>query len=281
MPIISSPQSTHERASARDSREAVSASLGDWLRRARENRGLTLDRIADETRIPRRYLEALEHDNLTATPGRFYQRAEIRAYARAVGLDQNLALARLEFALKPDNAGDEPPQVPKSQTSTNARAYVLTAVGIAIVTAVWFGSTIPDDTTALQGSAAIRSAAGSPSSPVLPVQAASPVAETSGPLPSNPGQATSETAEDSASAASVTELVVTTHPAGARVTVNGIGWGISPVTIRFLTPGDKQIRVSKDGYVAAQRVLRVREGRRERLEISLESTPEQPRPSSH
>ena len=266
-----------------DSSDAVSISLGDWLRRARESRGLTLDRIADETRIPRRYLEALERDNLTTMPGLFYQRAEIRAYARAVGLDQSLALARLEFALKPGNVGDEQPQGPKSRPWTTARVCVLTAVVIAIAAAAWFELAILDDTTALQDRAATPGAAGSSSSPVLPVQAASPAAETSRPVlvrrslgeggPANPDQATTETAENRAPATSITELVVTTHPAGARVTVNGIGWGISPVTIRFLTPGDKQIRVSKEGYVAAQRTLRMREGRVETLEIPLESIP--------
>ena len=53
-------------------------SLGESLRRARERRGLTLEKVARETKIPQRHLEALEHDNLTAFPSTFYQRAEIR-----------------------------------------------------------------------------------------------------------------------------------------------------------------------------------------------------------
>jgi hypothetical protein len=81
-----------------------------------------------------------------------------------------------------------------------------------------------------------------------------------------------ETAEPRQSADSVTELVVTTEPAGARVTVNGIAWGVSPVTIRHMPPGDKRIRVTKEGYASQERVLRLDEGRPRALDISLEDT---------
>jgi hypothetical protein len=47
-------------------------------------------------------------------------------------------------------------------------------------------------------------------------------------------------------------LRVTSSPSGARVTVNGIGWGSTPVTIRYLPPGTKVIRVTKDGFRGAE-----------------------------
>ena len=64
-----------------------------------------------------------------------------------------------------------------------------------------------------------------------------------------------------------------TQPAGARVTVDGIGWGLTPVTIRFLPPGNKRIRVSKDGYAATERVVSVAEGHRNTTDIQLRSEP--------
>ena len=42
--------------------------FGQFLRRARERRGLTLRQIADETKIPERHLNALEQGNLLAAP---------------------------------------------------------------------------------------------------------------------------------------------------------------------------------------------------------------------
>jgi hypothetical protein len=82
-----------------------------------------------------------------------------------------------------------------------------------------------------------------------------------------------EQAAAPATADSVTELVVTTQPAGARVMVNGIGWGIAPVTIRYLSEGDKRIRVIKDGYATEEQVVRLAGGRPRRLDIRLRSVP--------
>ena len=54
-----------------------------------------------------------------------------------------------------------------------------------------------------------------------------------------------------------TAITVTSAPAGARVTVDGIGWGETPVTIRHLPPGQKVIRVTKEGYESQQRIINV------------------------
>jgi hypothetical protein len=53
---------------------------------------------------------------------------------------------------------------------------------------------------------------------------------------------------------------VTTQPPGARVTVNGIAWGLTPVTIRYLPSGDKRIRVSLPGYETEDRVVHLGAG---------------------
>ena len=58
------------------------------------------------------------------------------------------------------------------------------------------------------------------------------------------------------------QLTVITEPVGARVTVNGIGWGITPVTIRYLAPGTKRVRVTRDGYRAEERLIQVEAGGR-------------------
>jgi hypothetical protein len=50
---------------------------------------------------------------------------------------------------------------------------------------------------------------------------------------------------------------VTSEPAGARVTVNGIGWGQTPVTIRNLTLGPHTLRLTSDGYRSVQRTVQV------------------------
>ena len=104
--------------------------LGELLRHARTVRGLTLEQISKETRIPRRHLEALEHGNLTGVPAGFYRRAEIRAYARAVNLDQNLALMELDRA-------EAVPETPRSQTPAGSRKGVLIVLGVVVAAALF------------------------------------------------------------------------------------------------------------------------------------------------
>jgi hypothetical protein len=53
------------------------------------------------------------------------------------------------------------------------------------------------------------------------------------------------------------ELRVITEPAGARVTVDGVGWGQAPLTIRALPPGARLVRVTLDGYAAQERHVAV------------------------
>jgi cytoskeletal protein RodZ len=234
------------------------------LRRARELRGLTLERIALDTKIPQRHLEAFERDNLTAVPSGFYQRAELRTYAQAVGLDERLALAELESALAPvDTRG--PREIRSRQASASPLPYIAAAVaGIAVIAALFGRASEP----APQLEPRVETPA-APSAPT-PVTAPSELGASSAatPLAADPTQAAAPVP-----VASVTELEVTTQPEGARVTVNGIGWGSSPATIQYLEPGQKRIRVSKEGYVAVERVLQVEEGRRHTLDIRLESAP--------
>ena len=59
-----------------------------------------------------------------------------------------------------------------------------------------------------------------------------------------------------------TELNITSMPAGARVTVDGISWGDTPVTIRHLPPGRKVLRLTKQGYHTQQRVVSASHDRR-------------------
>ncbi|WP_338556050.1 RodZ domain-containing protein [Paenibacillus sp. KS-LC4] len=63
------------------------SNLGALLRKAREERGLTLDDIQETTKIRKRYLEAIETGDHSVLPGSFYLRAFVKNYCEAVGLD--------------------------------------------------------------------------------------------------------------------------------------------------------------------------------------------------
>jgi hypothetical protein len=53
------------------------------------------------------------------------------------------------------------------------------------------------------------------------------------------------------------QIRVTSIPAGARVTVDGIGWGQTPVTVRNVPFGRRTVRVTHDGYTSQQAIVQV------------------------
>lgn len=67
--------------------EGDAVSFGNWLRRERELRQVSLRDISDETKISIRYLEALEEDRFDILPGSVFAKGFLRQYARYVGLD--------------------------------------------------------------------------------------------------------------------------------------------------------------------------------------------------
>jgi cytoskeleton protein RodZ len=68
--------------------------LGEWLVRAREARGLTLEDAERDTRISRRYLQALETGDLDVIPAPVYARGFLRSYAQYLGLSPQEAMER-------------------------------------------------------------------------------------------------------------------------------------------------------------------------------------------
>jgi hypothetical protein len=67
-------------------------------------------------------------------------------------------------------------------------------------------------------------------------------------------------------------LVVTSSPAGAVITVDGIGWGATPAKIGYLPPGTKHVRVTKDGYASQETTIRVGDSGTTTLNVQLRPT---------
>jgi transcriptional regulator with XRE-family HTH domain len=89
---------------------ADATSLGTWLRRERERRGVTLSQISEQTKLSVAILEGLEADDLSRWPGGIFRRAYSRCYASAVGLDPDFVVRRVEEAhpVSDDEAVDVP-----------------------------------------------------------------------------------------------------------------------------------------------------------------------------
>jgi cytoskeleton protein RodZ len=69
-----------------------SASFGEKLRRERELRSITLDEIANTTKIGTRLLHALENEEFSKLPGGIFNKGFVRAYAKYLGLDEEQAV---------------------------------------------------------------------------------------------------------------------------------------------------------------------------------------------
>lgn len=63
-------------------------SVGAQLRRERELRQLSLEELAQTTRIPIRMLQHLEESRFDALPGEVFTKGFIKSYARALGIDE-------------------------------------------------------------------------------------------------------------------------------------------------------------------------------------------------
>jgi cytoskeletal protein RodZ len=68
--------------------------LGARLKNARESRGLSLHGVSDMTKISIPLLEALERDDYGRLPGGIFSKSFVKAYAVAVGLDADSAVAQ-------------------------------------------------------------------------------------------------------------------------------------------------------------------------------------------
>lgn len=70
----------------------MSSSLGEKLRQAREERGISISEVAEQTRISPLYLEAIDGDNYKTLPGGIFNKGFVRSYAKYVGVDEQEAL---------------------------------------------------------------------------------------------------------------------------------------------------------------------------------------------
>mgnify|MGYP001263663799 CR=1 FL=1 len=76
----------------------------------RRNRGISLEQIADSTKINIRSLKAIEGGDFAKLPGGIYNTSYIRQYAKAIDFDESELLAfyriKMGVAISPGDAGN-------------------------------------------------------------------------------------------------------------------------------------------------------------------------------
>lgn len=270
------------------------ADFGERLLRGRELKKRSLEDIAAATKIGIHQLRALERGDLHRLPAGFYRRAIVRQYANAVGLDEQETLRDLASVGREDDSDTQSLEpvaerggdagsssFPPAMWSGAAALVFLGAVAVAATAWYRAGTTTPPADAPVTTASALAPEADAP--------AIALVAETKGvranagdielatapAVSQTPTPTQTETGNVAADDATEGELTVTSDPSGALVTVNGIGWGQTPVTIRYLPFGKKLIRATKPGYVSGQRVLDFGSDHRVRS-VRVQLSPESP-----
>jgi cytoskeleton protein RodZ len=113
------------------------ATLGEALRAVRRDLGLTVEELAETTRVRRAYLEAIEEMRLEALPSRPFTIGYIRAYAQALGLDPEAAVERFKAD---EPVLDEPLRAPVGvieEKDPRVAAFVAAALVILVAIVLW------------------------------------------------------------------------------------------------------------------------------------------------
>jgi len=116
-------------------------SFGERMQREREMRGITLEEIAESTKIGTRSLRALEVEDFDKLPGGIFNKGFVRAYARYLGIDEEQAVTDFMAAY-----GDHQKQQPENVQQPNvdesddrpASLNLLALGGVIAVLGVFF-----------------------------------------------------------------------------------------------------------------------------------------------
>lgn len=119
-----------------DAEQPVFESIGTKLRTAREAEGLSLNEIANRTRIPIRHLEAIEASDYSALPGSTYTVGFTKSYAKALGLDETAIAAEMREELAQGGyqgvVARAPAYEPTDPARVPSRWLAWSAAGLAI-----------------------------------------------------------------------------------------------------------------------------------------------------
>lgn len=110
----------------------MATGIGDTLRDARQQRGLSLEDAAAETRIRATHLAALEQEEFARLGGDVYVRGFIRSYAKLLGLDPAPLLEAYGGGATRPAASPQPPRMSIGTESLERSPRRGVGVGVAV-----------------------------------------------------------------------------------------------------------------------------------------------------
>ncbi len=227
------------------------AKFGEKLRRERESRRITLDQIAEATKISSRNLRALEEENFGILPGGIFNKGFVRSYARFLGIDEEKAVADYLAAageklpvLKLEGGGiPDPPPKPrtvKSKSSGPSAAFWVTAALLLVVALGLGGSKYYKQYQAERAARAARAARVEP----VPTPAVQPQVE-------SPDLTTEPTATETTG--TLTPTSAPTQPAPEHQAGEVAP---TPLIVQVSVRQDSWMKLTVDGAPAAEELMK-------------------------
>ncbi len=214
--------------------------LGAQLKAAREQKQLTIARVAGDTRISAAHIESLESGQYSRLPGGAYNRAFLRAYSDYLGLDTAALLEqyRLETAPPAEKAAKARPRAPLAESGFHVHPiFIWSLMLVASIAGLYLSRRWISDVF-------------SPYFAPAPIAARPPVPQSQPAAPAEPtAAATAPAAEGQGTPAHPPAAEVPAPPPGTTirlqlqvtqrcwVSVTGDG---NRVLVKLLEPGDAQ-----------------------------------------
>jgi cytoskeletal protein RodZ len=128
--------------------------LAPRLKKAREERGLSLREIATTTKISMTALEALERGDFSRLPGGIYSRSFIRSYAGQVGLDPEITVEEFrsellrqeaeasKIRIRPAVTADDRAFLEQQRRAIRVARIVLVVAGVVVTALLIWAATV-------------------------------------------------------------------------------------------------------------------------------------------
>jgi cytoskeleton protein RodZ len=262
--------------------------FGDKLRREREMRGVTLEEIAESTKIGTRSLRALEQEDFEKLPGGIFNKGFVRAYSRFLGLDEEQTVADFDLAWSEHESARGPVQElvadeklePERSTSKLLLAVLMVAIAVA---AAWYAlqgfrraRTARNQEPAPSGSQQVSAAQpSSPSPPSVSPAAgqssdAAPSAAVTNGAPENReplSNSNSAAASDESGKASVGKPTESSAPIRLQVFAREASWLSIIADGKYVSQG--VLNAQKSRTIHAQKEVRLTVGNAGGVEVSF------------
>jgi len=153
--------------------EEEKETVGQFLRKEREKRKVSLDAVAKVTRITRENLEALEKDDFQVISAPVFVRGFLRNYATYLGLDPKEVISRYDSQtdLIPAPQDKEPPPPPREEKPIFKALLFLSILLVAVAFSFFYyqrTSVRPSPSPSSSGAALSPAPEGQPSSSKVP-----------------------------------------------------------------------------------------------------------------